>query len=263
MFSDIKWHIRSIIDGLCKERRLSVLVLVWTVLCIYWSCHGQYESYLQLYHVRLCAADQLIMFQGPWDFGIMLLPVFVFLIMKSSKDSLNIQQLIRHRSRKQMFRKQIREGIVYAFIITTVMLTAETVFARAMTESFINWDRIDSLYYSMTGTVDAVGFPVVLGMIFVMYLVKFVQILIFMEALFWRPKYMPALWILIILLAGISSLRFEGYYQIFSVRTASWDSPVKMGGAFLLGIFVILAEYSVGVRFISKRDLYGEMNTGE
>ena len=183
--------------------------------------------------------------------------------MKSSRESLNIQQLLRYRSRKKMFRKQIREGIIYAFIITTVMLAVETVFARAMTESFINWDQIDSLYYSMTGGVEEVSFPMVLGMIFVMYLVKFVQILIFMEALFWCPKYMPALWILLILLAVISSWRFGGYYQFFSVQTASWDSPVKMGGAFLLGILVILAEYSVGVRFIRKIDLYGEMNTGE
>ena len=263
MFSDIKWHIRSTLDGMRKERRLSALVFAWTVFCAYWSCHGQYESYLQLYHVRLCAADELIMFQGHWNFGIMLLPVFTFFVMKSSRESLNIQQLLRYRSRKKMFRKQIREGIIYAFIITTVMLAVETVFARAMTESFINWDQIDSLYYSMTGGVEEVSFPVVLGMIFIMYLVKLLQILIFMEALFWCPKYMPTLWILLILLAAISSWRFDGYYQFFSVQTASWDSPVKMGGAFLLGILVILAEYSVGVRFIRKIDLYGEMNTGE
>ena len=184
MFSDIKWHIRSTLDGMRKERRLSALVFAWTVFCAYWSCHGQYESYLQLYHVRLCAADELIMFQGHWNFGIMLLPVFTFFVMKSSRESLNIQQLLRYRSRKKMFRKQIREGIIYAFIITTVMLAVETVFARAMTESFINWDQIDSLYYSMTGGVEEVSFPMVLGMIFVMYLVKFVQILIFMEVLF-------------------------------------------------------------------------------
>lgn len=263
MFSDIKWHIRSIMDGLGKERRLLALVLVWTVFGAYWSCRGQYESYLQLYHVRLCAADELIMFQDQWRFGIMLLPVFVFLIMKSSKESLNLQQLIRYKSRKKMFRKQILEGAGYALIITAVMMTVETVFARMMTESFINWDQIDSLYYSQTGTVGEVGFPVIFGMIFVMYLVKFVQILMVMEVLLWCPKYMPVLWILLVLLAGISTWKFAGYYQIFSVQTTSWKSPLRIGGAFLLGIFVILAEYTAGVRFIRKIDLYGEISAGE
>ena len=263
MFSDIKWHTRSIMDGLGKERRLLALVLVWTVFCAYWSCRGRYESYLQLYHVRLCAADELIMFQDQWRFGIMLFPVFVFLILKSSKESLNLQQLIRYRSRKQMFRKQILEGAGYALFITAVMMAVETLFARAMTESFINWDQIDSLYYSQTGTVVETSFFVIFGMIFVMYLVKFVQIFMVMEVLLWCPKYMPVLWILLVLLAGVSSWKFAGYYQIFSVQTTSWSSPLRVGGVFLLGILVNLAEYFAGVRFISKRDLYGEMNTGE
>ena len=162
-----------------------------------------------------------------------------------------------------MFRKQILEGAGYALFITAVMMAVETLFARAMTESFINWDQIDSLYYSQTGTVVETSFFVIFGMIFVMYLVKFVQIFMVMEVLLWCPKYMPVLWILLVLLAGVSSWEFAGYYQIFSVQTTSWKSPLRIGGAFLLGIFVILAEYTAGVRFIRKIDLYGEINAGE
>lgn len=263
MFSDVKWHVRSVMDGFYKERKLLALILIWIVFFSYGSCRGLYDSYLQFYHVKISAADALIIFQGQVHFGIMLFPIFIFLVMKSGRDSLNVQRLMRYGDRKKMFRKQIWEGFGYAVIITVVMLAVETVFARIMTGSFINWDQIDSLYYSRTGTGDEVGFLVILVMIFGMYLVKFVQVLMLMEFLLWSPRYMPALWIVLVLLAGISSWKFDGYYQIFSVQTVSWNSPVRMGGAFLLGLFVILAEYAVEARFIRKKDLYGEMNAGE
>ena len=154
MFSDIKWHIRCIMDGFYKERKLTVLVFFWTALCVYGNGIGLYDTYAQLYQVKISTVDVLIIFQDQWRFGVMLLPIFVFLVMKCSKDCLNLQQLMRYRSRKKMFQKQIWESFGYAVVIIVVILTVETFFFRIMTGSFINWDQIDSLYYSKTGKAD-------------------------------------------------------------------------------------------------------------
>ena len=47
----------------------------------------------------------------------------------------------------------------------------------------------------------------------------------FLDLLFWNPRYMFTVWILLIVLAGTDRLGNTGFYQIFSVSFGGWNSP--------------------------------------
>mgnify|MGYP000453041641 CR=1 FL=1 len=78
----------------------------------------------------------------------------------------------------------------------------------------------------------------------------------FWYLLFWNPRYMFTVWILLIVLAGTDRLGNTGFYQIFSVSFGGWNSLKTIFAVTLGGIVIIGVEYLVGVAKIRKQDIF-------
>ena len=94
MLSELKRVIRRVQNGVIEQKRLTGMVLAWNAVCICWGILSFNKTY-QFYHVSISTADFLILLQNSWNFGIMILPLTVFLVMRCKQDSLNVQRLLR------------------------------------------------------------------------------------------------------------------------------------------------------------------------
>ena len=229
--------------------------LIAIVACICWGILNFGKTY-QFYHVDVSTADFLILLQNSWNFGVMVLPLMLFLVMRCKQDSLNVQRLLRYGSRSRMLRIQFMESAIYAVYNTLVVIVIESIAAYSLTGVWINWGETGSLYYSQVGAVTDVVFGTVAMTVGMLYFLKYMMMFSFLDLLFWNPRYMFVIWILLIVLAGTDRLGRTGFYQIFSIQFGIWNSPRVILTAILGGIGIIGVEYLVGVMKVRKRDIF-------
>ena len=255
MLSELRRALRRVQNGVIEQKRLTGMVLAWNAVCICWGILSFNKTY-QFYHVSISTADFLILLQNSWNFGIMILPLTVFLVMRCKQDSLNIQRMLRYGSRSKMLRVQFMESGIYGVYHTLVLVLLESIAAYSLTGVWINRDETGSLFYSQTGAMVDVGFWGVAITVGMMYFLKYMMVFGFLDLLFWHPRYMFTIWILLIVLAGTDRLGNIGFYQIFSVSFVGWNSLKTIFAVILGGIVIIGAEYLVGVAKIRKQDIF-------
>ena len=156
MLSELKRVIRRVQNGVIEQKRLTGMVLAWNAVCICWGILSFNKTY-QFYHVSISTADFLILLQNSWNFGIMILPLTVFLVMRCKQDSLNVQRLLRYGSRSKMLGIQFMESAIYAIYHALAVVLIESIAAYSLTGVWINWNEIGSLFYSQTGAVADAG----------------------------------------------------------------------------------------------------------
>lgn len=255
MFSELRRVLRRVQNGVIEQKRLIGMVFLWNAVCICWGVLSFNKTY-QFYHVSISTADFLILLQNSWNFGLMILPLTVFLVMRCKQDSLNVQRLIRYGSRSKMLGIQFMESAIYAIQHILALVLIESIAAYSLTGVWINWHETGSLFYSQTGVVTDTGFLGVAMTVSIMYFLKYMMVFVFMDLLFWHPRYMFTVWILLIVLAGTDRLGNTGFYQIFSISFESWNAPRIILTMILWGIVIIGAEYLVGVAKIRKQDIF-------
>lgn len=168
MLSELRRALRRGQNGVIEQKRLAVMVFVWNAVCICWGILSFNKTY-QFYHVSISTADFLILLQNSWNFGIMILPFTVFLVMRCKQDSLNVQRLLRYGSRSKMLGIQFMESAIYAIYHALAVVLIESIAAYSLTGVWINWNEIGSLFYSQTGAVADAGFlgvAITVGMLY-------------------------------------------------------------------------------------------------
>lgn len=255
MFSEWKQIAYDVKDGIAKQKKLVILYLIWSIICIYWGIWNSCSIY-GFYQIEISAADLLIFQQNYWKFGIMIFPAAIFIVMKCKQDSVNVQFILRYGSRKKMLRRQVMESVVYAVCITVILLAVETIISMLINGRFINWNSVDSFYYNQTGTVISEHYVVVLLGIGLMYFIKFMMAFVMLDILLWHRKYIFLLWIVIVLLAGSESVEIPVFYQLFAISHSLWQLPWKHIVLVLSGGAFVILEYFVGSLLIKKKDIY-------
>ena len=189
MLSELRRALRRGQNGVIEQKRLAVMVFVWNAVCICWGILSFNKTY-QFYHVSISTADFLILLQNSWNFGIMILPFTVFLVMRCKQDSLNVQRLLRYGSRSKMLGIQFMESAIYAIYHALAVVLIESIAAYSLTGVWINWNEIGSLFYSQTGAVADAGFLGVAITVGMLYFLKYMIVFGFLDLLFWNPRYM-------------------------------------------------------------------------
>lgn len=255
MFSKIKPLVYYVENGLVREKKAVLLFVVWS---FFGSCFvGRIErqkSYLQ--GLEASTADLLISFQSSWNFGMVIFPLSLLLIMKCKKDSLSVQQLLRYQSRNKMYALQIAESMGFALTISVFITFLETGVGYFMTEKLMNWQSMGSVYYASTGSTTDVGLLQVFLLVTFLYFIKYMIFLTLMDFLFWYPKFMFILWCALILSIGIDTENIASFYWIFSIQMQTWENPLHTFEIAVIGIGLIFAEYIAGSRLIRKTDIF-------
>ncbi len=255
MSSSWKQVVFDVRDGIVKRNKMVFLFLAWSAVCIYWGVWN-FTSIYDFYGYDTSTADMLILMQHQWNFGIMILPAAVFIIMKCKQDSLSVQFILRYGSRKRAFGRQIMESAVYALVMPLLIAGMETLFAYMRSRQLMNWDSLDGLYYAQTGAVCRGSFLLLFLSICCMYFLKIMMVLLLLDILLWFRKYLFALWIVLVLLAGIESLDIRFFHQFFAIRYQYWEIPWRHVVIFLIGILIMAAEYIIGITMIRKNDIF-------
>ena len=97
---------------------------------------------------------------------------------------------------------QFMESAIYAIYHALAVVLIESIAAYSLTGVWINWNEIGSLFYSQTGAVADAGFLGVAITVGMLYFLKYMIVFGFLDLLFWNPRYMFTVWILLIVLAG-------------------------------------------------------------
>lgn len=255
MFSGWKQVAYDVKDGIAKQKKLVILYLIWSIICIYWGVWNFSNSY-KFYQVDISTADLLILLQYPFNFGIMICPAAMFLMLKCKQNSLNMQFILRYGSRERVLCRQIMESMVYAVVFVIILVGSEFAFSFAKTGQLINWNSAKGLYYVQTGNLITQNFIPVLGAICLMYYIKFMLMLIILDVLLWYPRFIFLLWILVVLPVSIESLGTPVFYLLFAVQYSLWQSPWKEGLLAAIGFLVYILLFLVGRGFVSHKDIF-------
>lgn len=256
MSFSIRQMIYHVKDAVLKQKYLTMAFGIWLFLCCWWSASNIKEIF-DFYQISSCVADLLIRQQGSLYTGIMIFPITLILMTKYKQNSLNIQCLLRYGSRERMLRSQIAESTVYSVSVSLLLLLMQCILGRTQVHSFINWDSMDSYYYLQTGETASVGFWLVLTGIFLMYVIKFLLLLIILDLLMWYQKYLFAVWIIAVLFAAVGIFsKFRIFHEFFAFDMTSWTRPWNFGLRFLLGIAIAAILYILGGLLIRRKDLF-------
>ena len=256
MFSDWKQTVYGVKDEIQKQKYLTAACLLWFILCTWWGTWNNFEIN-EFYGYETCTADLLIGQQGGTYVGLTIFPFAAFLFMKCKRNSLNVQYLLRYGSRGRMFRRQIMESSVYALGMSVFLLLIQILFSSVKCSSLINWEKEESYYCMLAGVPAEGNFFLVLGAVFLMYLVKFMIVLTFLDILLWYPRYLFILWVLLVAAAGAAWLaELDLLYELFGFWWKEWTQPVQYGGQVLIGVLIISVEYLTGIGLIREKDVF-------
>ena len=125
MYSKSKQTFYHVRDSLIKHRWLLTAVLIWMIVCSFWTVSEQKKMY-QFYHLSASTIDYVIAQQGALYSGLTIFPFVLFFVIRCKQDSLNIQYILRYQSRKRMFQQQLKESLVYAAGISFIIILMAT-----------------------------------------------------------------------------------------------------------------------------------------
>lgn len=257
MFSKGKQVLYSVVDGLRTQKKLWLLLIVWSSCGIWWGTDRYIDTYRYFYELDISVADILILLQEKFIFGIVILPFAMFPVMKCKQRSMNTQSILRYGGREKFFRRQLGESIVYAAIITMVMIGIEVVIAMLYHLPLINWDSKSSLFFVKARCLVSENLWTVMIAVSLMYFVKLLLDMIVLDILLWNSKYLLFVWVLIMVQASVyEDDGFELFHGLFLIQYPFWPTPWRHGVVLLIGAVAAAMLYFAGRFFIRKKDIF-------
>lgn len=259
MFSNRKQIMYSVTDGLKTQKKLWLLFFIWSVGGIWWGTNQKIDMYQHFYQVDISVADIVMLLQEKFIFGIIILPFLMFVVMKCKQRSMNTQFILRCGGRGKFFKRQVVESMVYAAIITVVMVVVEIIIALLYHIPLINWDSENSLFYSKAKCLVSENLLTVCIAVSLMYFIKILLELIVLDILLWNPKYLLIVWVLVMFQASVYEDEKSGlkvFHGLFSIQYPFWPTPWRHWVIMLIGIATAGVLYFVGRFFIRRKDIF-------
>lgn len=255
IFSQIK-------NGIIKHKKLFFVMIFWNVMCIYVATKNHMARY-EFYGISASVADVLINLQEGLVFGLEILPLTVFLILKCKLDNMHTQFMIRYGDRTSMLSDGVTESIIYSIISSLLLVLLGILASCQYGLPFINWDSANSVLCMETGLLLAESFWHVVFRVLLMYIVKHMMFFVMIDILKWFPRYLFLNWISLMFVATLELpiLKLQGIvgvHSLFSVQYVMWGENHKYAILLLAGIAIIYIEYWVGGHLIHKIDVFYE-----
>ena len=211
----------------------------------------------QFYNLSASTIDYVIAQQGALYSGLTIFPFVLFFVIRCKQDSLNIQYILRYQSRKSMFQQQLKESLLYAVGIATIIILATILIGWIFSRNLINWDTMESVYFGQTGNVVKSHFLSVAVVIWLMYVLKLILLFVMVDIFLWYLKTLFFIWIVLLVPLGIEAFHHgKIYFSLFAVWQTSWNTPGKWLGIILIGIVVLFIEKLIGEKMIERRDIW-------
>lgn len=250
------WQVKN---GIARQKKTVIFCMLWSLFGIY-KVLADWVKYYEFMCVDVSIADVLIVLQNFRDFGIIILPAVVFMVMRCKLDSLNLQFVIRHTDRPHVLYRQCLESVLYSAGVSAFIVAVEIVFSVVRKMPALNWDSENSIYFHKTHMLVSEHFIFICLAVYLMYFVKCLIIMVLLDVLLWFPKWIFLIWFVIITMAGMDFLSMEGefntFFSRFSIQFVLWQDPWEQHIWVLAGLLIALAEYVIGCIMIRKRDIF-------
>lgn len=257
-FLDGKQVVFEVIDGLRARKKTLVLFSVWCLLSIIW-CVVELKKRYDFYHAKLSVADVLVLLQHPGRLGMFIFPFAMLIVLKCKPKKIDMQILLRYGSKRKFLARQMKESILYAILLAVSVTGMGIAVSCCLGLPLINWNSIDSIFFSEAKFLVEEHFVTVAVVIFVMDVLKFLMDFLIMDLLLWNQRFMPILWVVVIVEAGIESIgeNVRVFHSLFSVQYELWGIWWTHGLIIVLGIVICIALHLLGIWSVRKKDIFG------
>lgn len=259
MFSDEKYIIGRVRHGILRQKKIVLLVLVW-ILFVNIIKIVEYGRLYERTGLKISVADVLILLlQDPGEFGIKILPLILFLIMKCKVDGFNIQYILRCHSKKRFLGLQVKESAFYSIIVTIILMGFLIALSLLWKMPPVNWSDMGSYFYEKTNMLTEVNFLILMLKVETVVFLKLMASMILLDLLMWSPKYVILVYVLIIVQSVIGMYVSDSNFlnPFLLIQYESWNDNWKYVGNVMTGVLVVALEYLVGIIWINKKDFYG------
>lgn len=256
MYSDWKRTLCKVKDSFQTQRIWLVFVFVWICVCT-WGMVKSVSSKYMILGVDTSAIDYIIYQQEANFSGIQIFPFIFLLGMKCKRNSLELQYILRYKTKAKLFRSQLRESFVYSVLSGGLLVGLSAVTGFIQSGLLLNWSDMDSVYFYKTGGEILQGnFFVLAGITWIFYILKFMILFQIMDILLWFPKWLFLFWVMYLVVLTVEM----GYigkilFKVFAIDYILCKTPIVFILLIFLGIVVLCIEHILGIQLIRQRDV--------
>lgn len=256
MYSDWKRTFCKVKDSFQTQRIWLIFVFVWICVCTLGMIKNVSSKYMIL-GVNTSAIDYIIYQQEANFSGIQIFP-FIFLSgMKCKRNSIEIQYILRYKTKAKLFRSQLRESFVYSVVAGGLLVGLSAIAGFIQSGLLLNWSNMDSVYFYKTGGEILQGnFFVFAGTVWLFYILKFMILFQIVDILLWFPKWLFLFWIMYLVAVAVEMGHVgKILFEVFKVDYIFCRTPGTFVLLIFLGIVALCMEHILGIQLIRQRDV--------
>jgi len=182
-------------------------------------------SGVSVYGKLFSLADCFVWVMKPHVFGFLITPVVMVMYYMINRTDYNSIYILRFSKIDYYFFLQVLKCAWLSFYITLVTAGSIVVVGGHMVTEFINWDRVNSVFYTLVGqTAENVTILKVMGMFLVTSWLRLFFLCVFANCICWITELKILPFILMIALATAEMIfpKYKLFYLIFNIDYMWW-----------------------------------------
>lgn len=191
-----------------------------------------------------------------------LIPISLVLLAQLFKHDFQVPFLIRQKSKRSLWQKQIFKTVVTSMLLTTYIIIVTLIIGMLYSTTYINWHSDFSLYFRVNEVVaENIAFGHVIALFFIMSVLLCSLINIIFQFVNWLSNNQLPAWITILIIAGWDLVAIRGQFLIYgrlSIHYKYWYEFWKLITNISFGVGAIIILVIIGTFIAKKRDFLNE-----
>lgn len=219
-----------------------------------------YNFYNDYYNLQLSFADFLILQKESISFFFIIIPLFLLTIQLNNRNNFNISFIIRKSSREDIWIEQIIETIIITFLYSGIYLASTLITSQLFSKVFINWDKVNSLFYLKTKSTSNVQFINVVIITFIFLFFTLLAIGFLFLLLNWTAieTYINWVFMLTIIVMNLFYGNFIASYTGASISYKYWLKS-EFAKGFLILIMWDIIIFFIGIKLSKCKEFFNEV----
>lgn len=210
------------------------------------------------YHLvaTVCVCDFYRIMQEPFLFGVLIMPVILFLLLEQTKDRKTLNYYCRVQGRIFLWNRIVKKVLWYSGIFTLLLGGTAFVVGCLKTDSLYNWDQYESVFYLRSQMLVSVSWVWVMAVNLLLIWIKITVLALLHQVFLLLPKSQKYIWLLVVALGAIETFqRGRFFFLVFYPEDFLWNRKEWTMGLLAGGIVLAAGVYAIGRRISGRRDI--------
>lgn len=252
--------VKEAVANFSQNKKLTLLCAL-IMPCVFWLFLEFYAGYGFIVQAEFCLADSFSLSTYPDVFFIGVVLFAVFLNVNLQRNDMNIQYVVRHKSRQQLWCKQVGKTVLLSVVITAYVALWALIIGliKSNSSSLVNFSQKTSLMYKMSLTlVEGVELWQVVAMFcWYSFVVILIMSLVVLLTRYFLQKQLIG-WFVVILLGFVEMLDLDVriFYNIIDVSYVLWKdaSPENVLLRFWYPLVLIVLLFVGGLLAAGRKE---------